>query len=207
VLAFVLYPLVVGIKGRLPFLTERVAGRSTTLLGVFMVAFALYVGIEAGTGGWMPSHLESNGLQSLAAATLTSGFWLALAAGRLFAALIPARVPERLTVIACVAVAAIALFSALNPAVAPFAYIVTGLALAPIFPTGIVWLAKLRPGDARATSWLFPASMAGGVIVPATIGAVIARFGIGWAPAVLSLIAVGCLAAFAVAASGSGRRA
>ena len=207
VLAFVLYPLVARIRGRLPFLTERVAGRSTTLLGVFMVAFALYVGIEAGTGGWMPSHLESNGVQSLAAATFTSGFWLALAAGRLFAALIPARVPERVTVIAGVAVAAIALFSALNPAVAPFAYIVTGLALAPIFPTGIVWMAKLRPGDARATSWLFPASMVGGAIVPGTIGAVIARFGIGWAPAVLSLVAVGCLAAFAVAASGSGRRA
>jgi fucose permease len=207
VLGFVLYPLVARIKGRLPFLTERVAGRSTAFLGVFMVAFALYVGIEAGTGGWMPSHLESNGVQSLAAATLTSGFWLALAAGRLFAALIPARVPERWTVIAGVAVAAIALFSALNPAVAPFAYIVTGLALAPIFPTGIVWMAKLRPGDARATSWLFPASMVGGAIVPGTIGAVIGRFGIAWAPAVLSLVAVGCLAAFAVAASGSGRRA
>jgi fucose permease len=207
VLGFVLYPLVARIKGRLPFLTERVAGRSTAFLGVFMVAFALYVGIEAGTGGWMPSHLESNGVQSLAAATLTSGFWLALAAGRLFAALIPARVPERWTVIAGVAVAAIALFSALNPAVAPFAYIVTGLALAPIFPTGVVWMAKLRPGDARATSWLFPASMVGGAIVPGTIGAVIGRFGIAWAPAVLSLVAVGCLAAFAVAASGSGRRA
>jgi MFS transporter, FHS family, glucose/mannose:H+ symporter len=207
VLAFALYPLVGGIRGRLPFLTERAVGRSTALLGIFMVAFALYVGIEAGTGGWMPSHLESNGVQSLAAATLTSGFWLALAVGRLFAALIPARVPERLTVIAGVAVAAIALFSALNPAVAPFAYIVTGVALAPVFPTGIVWLAKLRPGDARATSWLFPASMVGGAIVPGTIGAVIARFGIGWAPAVLSLVAVGCLVAFSVAATGSGSRA
>jgi MFS transporter, FHS family, glucose/mannose:H+ symporter len=207
VLAFALYPLVAGIRGRLPFLTERAVGRSTALLGIFMVAFALYVGIETGTGGWMPSHLESNGVPSLAAATLTSGFWLALAIGRLFAALIPARVPERLTVIAGVAVAAIALFSALNPALAPFAYIVTGVALAPVFPTGIVWLAKLRPGDARATSWLFPASMVGGAIVPGTIGAVIARFGIGWAPAVLSLVAVGSLVAFSLAASGSGRRA
>lgn len=207
VLAFGLWPLVAGIEGRLPFLAERAAGRSAAVLGVFMVAFALYVGIEAGTGGWMPSHLESNGVQSLAAATLTSGFWLALAVGRLFAALIPARMPERLTVIACTAAAAIALLGALNPTLAPVAYVVTGLALAPIFPTGIVWLAKLRPGDARATSWLFPASMVGGAIVPGTIGAVIARFGIGWAPAVLSLVALGCLAAFSMAASGSGSRA
>src|SRR5207245_11392725 len=96
------------------------------------------------------------------------------------------------------------LLVALNHAAAPVAYIVAGLAIAPIFPTGIVWLAKLRPGDARATSWLFPASMVGGAIIPGGIGAVIARFGIAWAPAVLSLVAVGCLAAFSMAARRSG---
>lgn len=207
VLAFALSPLVTGIKGRLPFSSERPARRSTALLGVFMVAFALYVGVEAGTGGWMPSHLESDGVQALAAATLTSGFWLALAFGRLLVALVPAQVPESLIVIAGSALAAVALFGAMNPTVAPVAYIVTGLALAPIFPTGIVWLAKLTPGDARATSWLFPASMVGGAIIPGAMGAVIARFGIGWVPAVLSVVAVGSLAAFALAASGSGSRA
>jgi len=146
-------------------------------------------------------------LQSLAAATLTSGFWLALAVGRLLAGFLPARVPERTTVLVGAAVAAAALATALNHAAAPVAYIVAGLAIAPIFPTGIVWLAKLTPGDARATSWLFPASMIGGAIIPGGIGAVIARFGIEWTPAVLSLVAVGCLAAFLVAARGSGRRA
>jgi fucose permease len=152
----------------------------------------------------MPSHLESIGLQSLAAATLTSGFWLALAVGRLLAGFLPARVPESTTVLAGTAVAAVALLTALNPAAAPVAYIVAGLAIAPIFPTGIVWLAKLRPGDARATSWLFPASMIGGAIIPGGIGAVIARFGIAWTPAVLSLVAVGCLVAFSMAARRSG---
>jgi fucose permease len=155
--------------------------------------------MEAGIGGWMPSHLESIGVQSVAAATLTSGFWLALAAGRLLAALVPARVPERAIVITGSAVSAVALIGALIPAFAPVAFIVAGLAIAPIFPTGIVWLAKLRPGDARVTSWLFPASMIGGAIIPGGIGAVIARFGIGVAPAVLSLVAVGCLTAFSLA--------
>jgi fucose permease len=163
-----------------------------------MVGFALYVGVEAGIGGWMPSHLESVGWQSVAAATLTSGFWLALATGRLLAALVPARVPESAIVIAATAAAAVALLCALVPAVAPVAYIVAGLAIAPIFPTGIVWLAKLRPGDARVTSWLFPASMVGGAVIPGGIGALIARFGIGLAPAILSLVAVGCLTAFSL---------
>ena len=198
--AFALWPLVSGVSGRLPFMPSRTANSSAVLLGIFMVAFALYVGMEAGIGGWMPSHLESIGLQSVAAATLTSGFWLALAVGRLLAAFVPAHVPESAIVISGAAVCAVALLSALIPAAAPVAYIVAGLAIAPIFPTGIVWLAKLRPGDARVTSWLFPASMLGGAIIPGGIGAVIAWFGIGVAPAVLSLVAVGCVASFSLAA-------
>ncbi len=197
--AFGLWPLVSGVSGRLPFTPSKTADSSAFLLGIFMVGFALYVGMEAGIGGWMPSHLESVGVQSVAAATLTSGFWLALAVGRMLAALVPARMPESAIVITGSAVAAVALLSALIPSAAPIAFIVAGLAIAPIFPTGIVWLAKLRPGDARATSWLFPASMVGGAIIPGGIGAVIARFGIGLAPAVLSLVAVACLAALSLA--------
>ncbi len=139
-------------SGRLPFTAQTAADRSGALMAIFMVAFAFYVGLETGIGGWMPSHLESTGLQPLAAATLTSGF-------------------------------------------------------SPIFPTGIVWLAKLRPDDARATSWLFPASMLGGAIIPGGIGAVIGRSGVGSAPAVLAVVAVGCLASFWLAATGSVRRA
>jgi len=205
--AVAVLPLVGGISGRLPFAAQRTPARSSAIVGVFMVAFALYVGIETGTGGWMPSHLESIGVQSLAAATLTSGFWLALAVGRLLAAFLPARVPERVTVLAGTAAAVVALLAALNPHAAPIAYVVAGLAIAPIFPTAIVWLAKLRPGDARATSWLFPASMIGGAIIPGGIGAVIARFGIAWTPAVLSLVAAGCLVSFSVAATSSVGRA
>lgn len=203
VVAVALVPLVAGISGRLPFSSQRATDRSLGLLAIFMVAFALYVGVETGIGGWMPSHLESVGLKSLAAATFTSSFWLALALGRLLIAFVPARVPERVVVITALPIAAIALLVALVPRAAPFAYIAAGLALAPVFPTGIVWLAKLRPTDARATSWLFPASMVGGAIIPGGLGAVIARFGIGWAPAVLSIVALGCLASFSLAARDS----
>jgi len=205
VVAFALWPLVSGVSGRLPFTSTRTVDSSAFLLAIFMIGFALYVGMEAGIGGWMPSQLESVGLQSVAAATWTSGFWLALAAGRLLAALVPARVPESAIVITASAVAAVALLSALIPAAAPIAFIVAGLAIAPIFPTGIVWLAKLRPGDARVTSWLFPASMVGGAVIPGGIGALIARFGIGVAPAVLSLVAVGCVASFSLASRGGAR--
>jgi fucose permease len=199
-LAVVVMPLVAQMSGRLPFIAGRSSRRSIGLLAIFMVAFALYVGLETGIGGWMTSHLESVGRQSLTAATFTSGFWLALATGRLLAALIPAAMPERVIVIVGSAVAAVALLAALIPTVAPVAYILAGFAIAPLFPTGIVWLAKLRPGDARATSWLFPASMLGGAVVPGGISAVIGRFGIGLTPVVLSIVALGCLASFWLAA-------
>jgi fucose permease len=201
--AVALVPLVAGISGRLPFTSQPAVDRSLLLLAVFMVGFALYVGLETGIGGWMPSHLESVGLQSLAAATFTSGFWLALAVGRVLIALVPAHVPERVIVITGLSAAAAALLVALIPRAAPFAYIAAGLAIAPVFPTGIVWLAKLRPGDARATAWLFPASMLGGAIIPGGVGAMIGRFGIGLTPAVLSVVALGCLASFYLAASRS----
>ncbi len=157
-----------GIVGRLP-VGSGFSGRPGLLVIVFIVAFTLYVGLETGTGGWMPSHLESAGLRSQDAAAATSGFFLAIVTGRLLMTLMPAHVPEHVIVI-------------------------TGAAL--IFPTGIVWLAKLRPGDSRATSWLFPAASVGGIAGPGAIGLVVAGFGVAWVPAVLAAVGAGMSAAF-----------
>jgi len=199
VIAVALIPAASGISGRLPVAAAPAVRRPAVLIGIFVCAFALYVGTESGTGGWMTSHLESLGVRSAAAATLTSGFWLALAAGRLLITLVPPRVPEAAIVLSGSAAAAAFLLAAWIGIATPVAYVLTGLALAPIFPTGIVWLAKLRPGDSRATSWLFPAAMAGGIAGPGAIGLVVADFGVGWAPLVLALLAAGCLSGFLLA--------
>jgi|SRR5579864_97093 len=194
-IAFALVPAAAGIAGRLP-VALGASRRPGLLVGIFVAAFILYVAIEAGTGGWMPSHLESVGLRPAAAAALTSGFWLALAAGRLLATLIPPSVPEAAIVLTGSAVATVALLAAWLGVATPVAYVMTGLALAPIFPTGIVWLARLRPGDARATSWLFPAATVGGIAGPGLTGLVIARLGVGSAPLVLAVVAAACFSAF-----------
>jgi fucose permease len=211
-LAVVLIPAVAGIQGRLPVAPRKSdrnresdggSRRGALLVAIFVVAFIFYVGVETGVGGWIPSHLESVGLQSLEAASITSGFWLAFAIGRLLATLIPDSVPPPVIVTSGSAIASIALLVALSGRAAPFAYIVTGLAIAPIFPTALAWLAKLRPGDSRATSWMFPATMVGGGVIPPAIGIAIGWFGIGWAPAILSAVAVTTLAAFLLAAARS----
>ena len=148
----------------------------------------------------MTSHLESTGLQSSTAATVTSGFWLALVTGRLLMLLVPSSVSEAQIVLAGSVLCTLALLVATVGSAAPVAYVVAGFAMAPIFPTGIVWLARLRPGDSRATSWLFPAASIGGTAGPGLIGIVIANAGVAWAPGVLALVALGMLAAFVVAA-------
>jgi fucose permease len=107
--------------------------------------------------------------------------------------------PPSAIVISGSGVASIALLVALSGHAAPIAYLVTGFAIAPIFPTALVWLAKLRPGDSRATSWMFPATMVGGGVIPPAIGVAIGWFGIRWAPAVLAGVAAVTLAAFLVA--------
>ena len=174
------------------------------LVATFVVAFVLYVGVENGIGGWMTSHLESTGLRSRVAATVTSGFWLALVTGRLLMTLVPSTVSEGRIVLLGALVGTVALAVASIGPAAPVAYVIAGLAIAPIFPTGIVWLAKLRPGDSRATAWLYPAASVGGSAGPGVIGLVIAHAGIGWTPAVLAAVALGMLATFLIVSRSGG---
>ena len=193
-----LLPGVLRITGRVPVGIEpaRWPGR---LVMLFVVAFVLYVAMEVGTGGWMTSHLEAVGFGSDSAAKLTSAFWLALVTGRLLIALVPPSVREGTVVLIASAAATVALSLATIGALAPIAYVAAGLVMAPIFPTGIVWLAKLRPGDSRATAWLYPAAAVGGALGPGAIGIVIAEAGVEWAPAVLAVVAAAMYAAFLAA--------
>lgn len=187
------------IEGRLP-VGAAGAGRPELVVLIFVAAFVLYVAVENGTGGWMASHLESVGVGSQTAAALTSAFFLALMTGRLLIALVPARVSEARIVLTGAAVATVALALAWIGAAAPVTYVVAGLAIAPIFPTGIVWLSRLRPGDSRATAWLYPAASIGGITGPGVIAIVISRAGVSWTPVVLALVAAAMFATLLAAA-------
>ena len=190
-----------GVSGGLatPASSGRAAGSDAGLILTFVIANVLYVGVEVGVAGWMPTHLQGIGYALPAAARLTSGFWLALAVGRFLVAPLTLRLGEPFIVVGGTGIAVLALVAALVPAAAPAAYILAGLAIAPVFPTGLAWLARLNPGNPRATAWIFPAAMLGGALIPTGIGVLIARLGTAWVPAVLAAVATGCLAAFAAA--------
>src|SRR5262245_48412156 len=193
-----------GISGRLHAPARgparaRVVGAGT-LVGIFVVAYVLYLGVETGVGGWMATHLEELGYGAGTAAALTGAFWGAVALGRLVVVPVTGRVREPVIVIAatCASIATLAL--ALAPRATAAGYVLTGLALAPIFSTGLAWLARRHPENPRTTSWLLALTMLGGVLFPPVVGAVIAAFGAAWSPAVLAVLAAGSLAAFAAAA-------
>src|SRR2546430_13433567 len=144
-------PGAIGISGRLPVAAGS-PGRPGLLVVIFILAFTLYVAVENGTGGWMTSHLESIGLASKDAATLTSGFWLALVTGRLLITLVPTRVPEAAIVTTGAAVATVALLAASIGVVAPEAYNVAAAFLGAAFPARDAHLAYAHHRELAAAA-------------------------------------------------------
>ena len=175
----------------------RTGGRGVALIvGLFAVAYALYVGVELGVGGWEPSHLVAIGLSAPEASWATSAFWLGLTAGRFLIAPVALRVsPERI-VLACSVAAIATLLLAAIPGIAPIAYAATGLVIAPIYPTGFAWLAKVTPGRRTPAVYLVGSAVLGEAIFPPIVGVAIQDFGAAVTPIALAVIAVGTAAVF-----------
>jgi len=80
------------------------------------------------------------------------------------------------------------------PVLAPYAYLGVGLAIAPIFPTGLAWLAERVPGSQAAGAWVIAASMVGGVAFPPLLGAAFESAGAGSVPLLLAVLSAVCVA-------------
>ncbi|MEU7297839.1 MFS transporter [Streptomyces exfoliatus] len=173
-----------------------VLGRSlATVLGVFVVLYVLHVGIEAGVGGWEPTHLVTVGYGAGVAATATSVYWLMMTVGRFLVAPIALRFsPQAIITVSCAGMT-LCLFAAAVPALAPYAYAGVGLFIAPIFPTALPWLMEAAPRARRAGALVIAASMVGGVAAGPALGKVIEWAGIRAVPLLLAVVSLLCLAA------------
>lgn len=146
-------------------------------LQVFLVAlfFALYVGAEAGFGGWIYSYALNMNLDSITgSAFLTSAFWGAITIGRLASIPLASRLrPMRiLSMNLCgslVAVSLMILFSE-SRLVLWAGTILLGLFLASIFPTMLAFAGKRMPLTGNITRWFFVGAGAGGMFLPWLIG-------------------------------------
>ncbi|MFF7974938.1 MFS transporter [Streptomyces sp. NPDC007905] len=167
--------------------------RARLLLAAFVALYILHVGVEAGVGGWEPTHLETIGYGSAFAASATSVFWLMMTVGRFLVVPLTLRRPEHVIIKVSCAGMAVCLAAASVPALAPFMYAGVGLFIAPVFPTGLPWLTRTVPMARSAGAHVIAASMLGGVAAGPALGAVVQWAGARSVPLVLCVIAVWCL--------------
>ncbi|MFD3501377.1 MFS transporter [Streptomyces sp. NPDC058678] len=174
----------------------RALGRSlSSVLGVFVALYVLHVGIEAGVGGWEPTHLETVGYGAGVAATATSVYWLMMTVGRFLVAPIALRFSAQAIITVSCAGMTVCLLLASVPALAPYAYAGVGLFIAPIFPTGLPWLHRAAPQARRAGALVIAASMAGGVAAGPALGKAIEASSVRAVPLLLGGVSALCLAA------------
>ena len=160
---------------------------SRVLVG-FLVLYILNVAVEAGVGGWEPTHLETVGYTATVAASATSVYWLMMTAGRFLVVPITLRhAPERILAV-CAAGMTVCLLLTLIKGVAPVAYAGVGLFIAPVFPTGLAWLNSALPQARRAGAWVIAASNVGGVAAPPLLGVGIEASGIHAVPLLLTVL-------------------
>ncbi|HEV3498540.1 MAG TPA: MFS transporter [Actinomycetes bacterium] len=172
----------------------------------FVALCALYVGVESGVGGWEATSLRAAGVGAAAAASWTAGYWAAMTAGRLLAIPLALRVSPPVLTGGSLLLAAAGLGLAHVPALAPAAYTLTGLALGPVFPTSLAWLAQSAPGARGSTAMVFAAANLGGVVLPMVIGRLVDASSPAVIPTVILAAALACLVA-TVTIRGSASRA
>jgi MFS transporter, FHS family, glucose/mannose:H+ symporter len=126
------------------------------LLG-FVLLYVLYVGVESGVGSWVATSLMAEGANEATAARWTAAFWAAMTVGRLLAIPLALRIAPPRLVIGGLLLAAGGLGLAHSRTLAPVAYALTGLTLAPVYPTGLAWLTWRCHPRARRPPWSSPA--------------------------------------------------
>lgn len=146
--------------------------------------FLVYVGTEAAISGWVVTFmLRARHASTYVASLSSTGFWIGMAVGRLLLGLVTDRVGVRIaaTVYVVIAIAAQAVVAAVDvAAVSIAAVVVVGFFLGPLFPSGVVVLARLLPKDLHVGAVSFVASVGqlGAAFGPFAMGAMVQLLGI-----------------------------
>ncbi|KAK2599685.1 hypothetical protein N8I77_011418 [Diaporthe amygdali] len=148
------------------------------------VYFLVYVGTESAISGWVVTFmLRARHASTYVASLSSSGFWIGMAVGRLLLGLVTDKVGVRVaaTVYVVIAIVAQAVLAAVDvAAVSIVAVIVVGFFLGPLFPSGIVVLARLLPKDLHVGAVSFVASVGqlGAACGPFALGSLVQLLGI-----------------------------
>jgi MFS transporter, FHS family, glucose/mannose:H+ symporter len=160
----------------------------------FVALFVGYVGVESGVAGFLATHLLAIGTGTSLAEGWGAGFWAAVMVGRFIAAPLALRIEPGRLVTRSLALSVVALVLTSVEEIAPAAYLLVGLAFAPVFPTGLAWLAaSVGPRDTSSAPLVIATAQVGGVLVPAGVGRLVTATSATVVPIPFVMLAVACL--------------
>ena len=182
---------------------ERVAHRRARrpILVTFVIAYILYVAVETSSSGWMAAQLHREGYSQSDGSLITAGFWVGMTIGRFSAGPLYRRFGDQQLILGGLGVASVLAFAATSHVLALVAYPLLGLALASVFPMGIIWYTNLVAHDNDGLAMMILFMMIGGVLGPSLVGYVVSQTSIHEVPYVVTGLCIATLAAF-----GSARR-
>src|SRR5262249_25779275 len=146
---------------------------------LFGLLLLVYIGTEVGFGGWLTPYMVASAKLDLSiAALVTSGFWLALTAGRAIGAGLGFRLaPNRLLQISLLGLliaATLLIIGVGDYNLTLAAVLLFGISCGPVFPTVVALVARESAG---ATSLALGLGNGGGLIIPALLGLLLAQHG------------------------------
>ncbi len=155
----------------------------------FVVFCFFYVCAEQGVSFWMPTYLQTIGFSLADSAKVASTFWQALTLGRFLAIPISLRVSSKNLIAMSMLLSFVALLLAQIPSLAAVAFVAAGLFLAPVFPTGLVWINREYSSVSASSVYLVSGSV-GALLIAPLLGVLKQLFGASIIPIVLALCAL-----------------
>lgn len=147
--------------------------------------FLTYVGTEAAISGWLISFMLGDRKATLGVAGLAaSGYWIGMTVGRLVLGFVADRLGVRraTALYFLFAIGIEILFAVFSSATISIVLMtMLGFVMGPMFPSGVVVLTRLLPGELHVAAVSFVASLGqvGGAFLPFAIGALIQTLDIG----------------------------
>jgi FHS family Na+ dependent glucose MFS transporter 1 len=155
--------------------SQKPKSRESVLVALIALLLFLYVGAEAGFGGWIYTYALDMGLTNgTTAAYLTSAFWGALTLGRLLAIPLAARFHPHAILLGdlggCLASVGLVLVWPNSPAAIWLGASGLGLSMASIFPTAISLAERHVRITGQVTGWFLVGGSIGGMSLPWLMG-------------------------------------
>jgi MFS transporter, FHS family, glucose/mannose:H+ symporter len=158
------------------------------LVALFMLMLFCSGSIENGLGAWMATHLIDEGVSTQSAATYTGMYWAAETVGRVLMTPLALYLTPVQLLLAGFSLEAILLGLANLSGFTVSMYILAGFSVAPLFTSGLAWMARALPGLSMATTLGLAGSLLGAALTSPLLGSFIERFSSSVLPSSLLVV-------------------